>query len=539
MDYENNRGLVCGTTTAMANACRITKVFTVRDGFFALAPNAYRMYYLSVVRKNQQFYDGYVPGLHDNADGIFSYCLGGALCHNFAEKIAGKGLAFASRLDTLEYSNSAKVARWGRKVGFQTFATQAIDYCLGFGNSLIKLNVSRMDECVYWPQSVRADDYVFSEDGKGELVDVKSMVKCYSDNKHAYYLVEHRYYDDGRKLERYVTMGGKAYDIPVGERVPYAKYEVFRGSGEAVNGTYSSVNNYTPIGWALIPDGVKRSINKDFGSCVIGEPIRLPFPNLGAWQLKNDGYDSKAPDVPFGASLISRIYTELAEYDMYCSAANLDVHNGRGQVITPKQAIIDTGEMARINGLNNPHTGPADITYAPKRNVEAINGDPDAFKPVINQFKIRSEEWNEKIDNLLKRIAIKINASPKIIASFLTQDANKTATEIDSDNDSIVDWIEIKRNLFASQFDAMIETYCNAMGIAGECRVKFGAISGKPASSVINEVTKMLDYGIITKREAVKLTHPDKGEDEIDLYMRLLDEECRKEDKLVPFKEAE
>lgn len=532
MEYEKNENLAATGSSAMANACRITKVFTSKDRFFGLAPIAYRQYYLSVVRKNQQFYDGYVYGLHNSSDGIFSYCLGGSLCHNFAEKIAGKGLAFSSRLDTLEHSNSSKVARWGRAVGFQTFATKAIDYCLGLGNALIKLNVSRKSDYVYWPQAVRADDYVFVEDGFGELQDVKSMVKCYMHGDYAYYLVEHRFYKDGRKTERYTTSEGKAYDFVVGDRVAVARYEVFRTVGNSVNGTVETIGDYSPIGHDALPKEVLKSINKDFGAYKLDEDITLPFPNLGAWQLKNEGYDSKAPGVPFGASLISRIYTELAEYDMYCSAANLDVHNGRGQVFTPKEMNIETGEMGVYDGTNKIHQKESEA-YPKRMNMETFNGDPDNFKPVINQFKIRSEEWNAKIDNLLKRIAIKINASPKIIASFLTQDANKTATEIDSDNDSIVDWIEIKRNAFAMQFDAMIETYCNAMGITGECRVKFGAISGKPMSSVINEVTKLLDYGIITKRDAVKLTHPDKGEDEIDVYMDLLSKEEEAKDLLL------
>lgn len=532
MEYEINGNLTGAGQSAMARACRLTKVFTAKDRFFGLAPSAYRMYYLTVVRKNQQFYDGYVPEIHNSSDGIFSYNLGGSLCHNFAEKIAGKGLAFSSRLDTLEHSNSSKVARWGRAVGFQTFATKAIDYCLGLGNALIKLNVSRKTDYVYWPQAVRADDYVFEEDGFGELQDVKSMVKCYNDKDFGYYLVEHRYYEDSTRIERYTTIDGKTYDFVVGGRRAFAKYEVFRASGDAVNGTYSSILDYTPASWDSLPDSVKRAINKDFGAYKIGEPIALPFPNLGAWQIKNEGYDPKAPDVPFGASLLSRIYSELAEYDMYCSAANLDVHNGRGQVFTPREMNIETGPMGVYDGTNKAHQQAVEA-YPLRKNMETFNGDPDNFKPVINQFKIRSEEWNAKIDNLLKRIAIKINASPKIIASFLTQDANKTATEIDSDNDSIVDWIEIKRNAFAMQFDAMIETYCNAMGITGECRVKFGAISGKPMSSVINEVTKLLDYGIITKRDAVKLTHPDKGEDEIDVYMDLLSKEEEAKDLLL------
>ena len=78
----------------MARACSITQTYASSDTFFALIPQSYRQYYFNVVRPLQQFYDGYVYGLHTTEGGVFSTRLYPSLCDGLANKVVGSKARF-------------------------------------------------------------------------------------------------------------------------------------------------------------------------------------------------------------------------------------------------------------------------------------------------------------------------------------------------------------------------------------------------------------------------------------------------------------
>src|SRR5574344_226547 len=86
--------LVAERVSAMAYASLITTVYTSSDLFFAAAPLQYQPYYCRVVRKCQQFYDGFVPGFHGTNNGIFSSRIAAALCSGLAQKVVGGSVGF-------------------------------------------------------------------------------------------------------------------------------------------------------------------------------------------------------------------------------------------------------------------------------------------------------------------------------------------------------------------------------------------------------------------------------------------------------------
>lgn len=540
---ELNSSIMTNTQSAIANAIRLSKTYTCGDEFFACAPQAYQPYYLSIMRKNVQFYEGFVPGIHDNSDGIYSTHMASAICGGLANKTVGADIAFrmgsgqGDRGD-LEYISHI----WTRQVDFHTFARQAIEYAYATGLSLIKLNIDGKGR--QYPSAIRGDMFVFTEGGRGELHDLKCLVKAYSstDKKDSYLLIEHRYLKPGVDKEYWTNSEGATFEFDSQKWFPYVRYEIVRaepGGADDVRNSVWSVGN--PLNWKAVPADVKEAVNRDYGCYKMNADIRLPYKPgcLGAWLLKANGYDGTCPNMPFGKSVLKDIWVELAEYDVYASFCDKDVNNGQGQVFTPKQYSIDN--LGSVNNQMVSQFGqvmPADSyenAYRKVVNMQEIDGDPDKVKPFCNQFSLRADEWERLQDNCLRRMAAKLHMSPKVIASFLGKEqVEKTATEVVNDDDATIEWVKIQRSIFKPKFDELIEAVLSKEGRIGNVVLKFGSIGTKPRKTKLDELAIMLKYHLTTREEAMRELFEEMDENQLDALIKASQEEADKEATFVP-----
>lgn len=540
---ELNSSIMTNTQSAIANAIRLSKTYTCGDEFFACAPQVYQPYYLSIMRKNVQFYEGFVPGIHDNSDGIYSTHMASAICGGLANKTVGADIAFrmgsgqGDRGD-LEYISHI----WTRKVDFHTFARQAIEYAYATGLSLIKLNIDGKGS--QYPSAIRGDMFVFTEGGRGELQDLKCLVKAYSstDKKDSYLLIEHRYLKPSVDKEYWTNSEGATFEFSSQKWFPYVRYEIVRaepGGADDVRNSVWSVGN--PLNWKAVPDDVKEAVNRDYGCYKMNSDIRLPYKPgcLGAWLLKANGYDGTCPNMPFGKSVLKDIWVELAEYDVYASFCDKDVNNGQGQVFTPKQYSIDN--LGSVNNQMVSQFGqvmPADTyenAYRKVVNMQEIDGDPDKVKPFCNQFSLRADEWERLQDNCLRRMAAKLHMSPKVIASFLGKEqVEKTATEVVNDDDATIEWVKIQRSIFKPKFDELIEAVLSKEGRIGNVVLKFGSIGTKPRKTKLDELAIMLKYHLTTREEAMRELFEEMDENQLDALIKASQEEADKEATFVP-----
>lgn len=515
---------------AVGNAVSLSKTYSSSDCFFSNAPLAYQPYYFHVMRKCQQFYDGYVPGIHDNSDGIYSTRMAASICGGLANKTVGAEIGFrcgSGEADrkALEYVGH----RWSKKVHLQTFCRQAIEYAYALGNSLIKINVASNGD--RWVSAVRGDQYVFAEGAMGELTDVKCLVNAYSDTdgkkNDVYMLIEHRFLKNSPKKAKWRNSEGEEFEFEADSQIPYVSFEVVKADvayGMKLDALYVAqpIKNFDDI-----PKSVVRAINKDYGSYKLNEPMPMPFPsgNIGAWNLKSNGYDGNVPNMPFGKSILKDIWVELAEYDIYTSFCDKDVNNGQGTVFTPKSMdITDLNPSIGVdqNGMELVST-PREAYRKVVSNIQVLDGvDGEKSKPFVNQFSLRAQEWERLQDNCLRRMAAKLHMSPKVIASFLGKEAvDKTATEIDSEDDTTVDWVRIQRSIFKPCFDELIETVLSSEGINGNVEMRFGSIGSKSRKIMLDEIAIMMEHNLISRTEAMRELFEDK--DEIQLN-ELIDE---------------
>ncbi len=519
-ELEPNQLAIADIQTAVANAVSLSKTYSSNDSFFSNAPEVYQPYYHSIMRKNQQWYDGYVPGIHDNTDAIYSTHLASAICSGLANKTVGSEIGFkmgsgSTDREALEFISH----HWAKEVKFQTFCRQAIEYAYAMGNSLIKLNSDNQGNL--YPSAVRGDMYVFTEDNRGNLTDLKCLVDVSSSTDNAqdsFMLIEHRYLETCTEAKKWTSSDGKTFVFEIGKQYPYVEYQVIK-CAVAIGGKHGeTVYTTSNVKFEQLPRDVQVAINKNYGAYKIGQKIPLPFKSgcLGAWNLKANGYDGNCPNMPFGKSILKDIWVELAEYDIYTSFCDKDVNNGQGTIYTPKSMDISDLQIP-VADDNGSTLMPYSDTLKKMKNQQVMDGvDPDKVKPIVNQFALRANEWESLQDNCLRRMSAKLHMSPKVIASFLGKEqVEKTATEINSDDDSTIDWVKTQRSIFKPCFDDMIECVLTKMGKVGNVVVRFGNIGNKSRNLLLSELIPMLQMHLITHEEAMRELFDDKDENQL------------------------
>jgi len=529
---------VAASLTAMAAACLISTVSTSSDAFFAMAPVQYQPFYRYVIRRCQQFFDGYVPELHGAYNWVFSTRLCSSICEGVANKIVGPKVGFRGGAGASDPATVSWIShQWAPKVKFSTFCRQAVDYAAGLSTSLIKLD--RNDQGDYVPMAVRLDDFTFSVDARNELTETRCLIKAFAStmpskkggsNGETYFLVEHRFFKGCESNIIFRPKNGKTYTIPKDERAPYAEYQVMKvsisyGAEQHILG----MSDAEPIRWEDLHKDVQESINRNFGFARIGVPFRLPFANgcLGAWLMPFNGFDSSAPNMPFGKALFRDCFTELCEYDIYETFKNIDVHNGKGQVLTPKsQTMQDLIPTVLVDPAGNPmsyqqnfgkQAGGSPFDKSADR-ITMMPGDPEGMKPIINQFSLRSEDWQRLQDGNLRAIAMKVHMTPKTLSSSLAEaqgGAPKTATENESEDDATIDWISLQRGIMAEPINQMIECLLSVTGHTGNAEVVFGNIGLRSETKVLQDCSLSVQNHFMTRADAIRKLNPDLDEEQL------------------------
>ena len=106
--------------------------------------------------------------------------------------------------------------------------------------------------------------------------------------------------------------------------------------------------------------------------------------------------------------------------------------------------------------------------------------------------------------------------SPKILSSFLAQgQAQMTATQIDSEDDISIAFINLTRSYFRDKLDKLMETSLNHMGIATNIKIDFASPSLINKDRILNRVSQLRQEGFIDTEEAIRELNPDLSEEEI------------------------
>ena len=305
------------------------------------------------------------------------------------------------------------------------------------------------------------------------------------------------------------------------------------------------------VGWSEIPSEIRNLIKEDYGVIRINEPKPLGFANLGVEALLNDNGDISIPTGSnFGRGLIIPAQDDFIMYEVAESYAIRDMYLGKGTVYVPKNLSLGgLGAGAAIN-LNTSVPPESQIQPTPAAPGETKfdggnvggNKNPQAFIPtfdnplqgvnnkyetipgvdpaeqqvVVNQFNLRAQEWQMIQENCLKRIAVKWGMSPKILSSFLAQGTvQMTATQIDSEDDISIAFINQTRSNFKAAINRLLETTLNYYGRPHDVDIVFASPSIVNKDRILDRVLKKLDAGLVDIEDAIREINPDEDEETI------------------------
>ena len=512
---------------------------------------AYR-YVLTAV----QWMDGFVPRIHWDGSGIMSTHIAGSLINGLARTIVGEKLVFRIKGEKNKDSMATLnfVSNWALTNNIKRAVKNGIAFAEGIGTALLKANVRAItkEEKKIWWEAVRFDNAFFLADTSGEVHDAEFLLRPYVDTRNVnqakgkvtqFYLTEHRYYEVSKGKIQQNTDGSFTTVEKKGDRIPMVEYRIHRAEGLSLNNTMPSGIGRSSIGWSEVPKQIQKLIKRDYSFIRVNEPEKLPFADsLGVEVLVNDDGDVSIPTgSQFGRSLIVPIVDDLVMYEVGEAYALRDMYLGKGTVYVPRaMSMGDINNMPvpqRIGdgapqGNGNDFTSDATTHNGSPKNIQQnvivanpLNTMSDKYEQIpgvnaedqqvnIAQFNLRPQEWQMIQENALKRIAIKWGMSPKIMASFLAQgQVQQTATQIDSEDDISIAFIEQARAIFKEPINRLLETTLNFYGKPHNVDVKFASPSIVNKDRILDRTLKKLDAGLIDIEEAIRETNPDLDEE--------------------------
>ena len=517
--------------------------------FCAVIAGYYRDYAFRYIRPSVQWLDGYVPAIHWGGSGIMSTRIASSLINGITKTLVGEKLIFKAlgkkdqdALDVLDF-----VSNWATKVNIKKAVRNAIGYTLAVGTGFLKAN-KRADGTVWW-EGIRFDNGFYLANASNEVQDASFLLRSYTDTRkdgssRQFYLVEHRFYQKRKPLIKkvedpvtgkisYQTIKDNGYDAMVEYRVHFA-------SSQSLNNMMSTYEgDKSTVGWSEIPKEIRRAIKEDYALIRIDEPTLLGFPNLGVEVLLNDEGDISLPTGSnFGRGLIVPVIDDFIIYEIAEAYMLRDMYNGKGTVYVPK--ALNLGSLGagmpdiqlkatpvadgqiRSDGvtvMKNPNptayqpTGMSPLEGMSDKYEVIPGSNPDEQAVVVNQFDLRADQWQTIQENTLRRIAIKWGMSPKVLASFLAQGTvQMTATQIDSEDDISIAFINDKRANFIGAINRLLETTLNFYGKPTNVEVQFASPSLVNKDRILDRVIKKLQAGLCTLDDAIREINPDLDE---------------------------
>ena len=519
--------------TSLAAALNETYSYSNSTLFIAEIAGYYKDYATRYIKPAVQWLDGFVPMLHNNGTGVISTRIASKLISGLTKQICGEQLVFRLKSENNEENKKAlrHISEWALKQNIHKAIKNGIGFAFGVGTSLIKIN-KRLNGELWW-EPVRFDNCFYLANFTGEIKEATFLIRGYTDtrpnkNNCQYFLCEKRYWKWFEpKIKK--SADGTYKVLQKKELKPVVEYQVHRATSQSLNNLMASSTDRTSIGWEEIPADIRKLIKNDYGTLRIGEPEVLPFPNLAVETFINGEGDLSIPTgTNFGESMIIGIQDDLIIYEVATSYLIRDMHNGKGTVYLPKSMsmgdVVGTLPPVAAEGVDQTGMIPPPVATidnpwrgAPNGPVETLKGvNPEDQQAIVQQFELRAAEWQTIKENCLKNIAVKWGMSPKILSSFLAQGtAQMTATQIDSEDDISIAFINLHRSYFKQAINNLLETTLNYYGFSANIECRFASPSLINKDRLLNRILQELQAGLITLEDAIRELNPDLDEESL------------------------
>lgn len=512
-------------------------------GFYACVNPAYLSFYYNNVRRLAYWLDGWVPNFHSDSNGIFSTRFANSLVRGLGEAVTGREIMFRNvgkeksqpqanadaNAKALGNVSLKAMAEWGHKNDFQSVIKKAFTYALGLGTSCLKINIR--EDKTPWIDTCRLDRFYFEADVHKDIQDITFLLSAYEsvgggkDGKttESFYLVEHRYYKYTEITKFPKDESGKLIEKKEKIRTPYVIYQVKKVSGTVLsNQNHDTTTSGGDMLWKSLPAKVREAIKKDYSIIVIGEEQELPMGDIGCYLLTCDDGNISLPATPFGTSVLENIVAYLMGVDISYSYFFRDMYQGKGMVIMPKfmqQPRRDPSTGLKVigddplSGLEQSTFYGYDTTSQEKQQIEQV------------QFNLRGAEWSGIRNFLVENIALQLQISPRSIAPFLGDGGIRTATQVSSEDNNTISFIEAKRATMERPVNKMVDAVRKLLLLPDQVEIRFSKQGVTSQSELLAQVQQKMQMGVIDLRSALEEIMIDSDEDQItERYNRIMAE---------------
>ena len=367
-------------------------------------------YMETVVRPCIAYSTGSVDGNYNTA---LSTATGMAILRGASRLVIGDKIQFIGDDESCKFLSDI----WAPAVNFNKFMNRAATFALQGGSCVIK--VDKDENGKHSLSAYRIDRTIISVNDYGDITEASFFVGLLTTLKNnstqsTYWLVENRKYNES----------GTAV----------LTYKVFVRSGIANSPTLPQPWQ-AGLNWDNLPEQIQRELHR-VGVEKLNEEIPLPFyDGLGCWLLTRTSTNSCVPDTPFGDPLLYGCLDLLWSIDVVFSGSLVDVLNGEGKIIVPKQFLQETlnrlqaqNPTVKFNVTTAELSGYGDESFV---YVMASGLDKDKQTPIPVQFDIRAEQYGKMIEMYERLACVRAGFSPTSIFPYLTPDTSaKTATEV-------------------------------------------------------------------------------------------------------------
>ena len=320
-----------------------------------------------------------------------------------------------------------------------------------------------------------------------------------------YVICEHRFYktkidDNGNKI-----------------KTPYQEYLVY-------SITYTNQNKKDAKRRTLESHEISDAILEKFPNVKFNTPKELDMNSIGVFNLDYTLVNTKFPDLNIPESMFVDAVDNALVCDTSLTDKEVEKEIGRGQILIPEFA-----KMQDIGYQANPLQGMM------MRRVEEQTKNPilqkypvmsmEESKPTNVQFDIRAEQWDITLNSDVARLCSSVGISVLDYDPRLLQQGQRTDDEINAMTDMTANTVQRFRNINELKINQFLECVGYILDIPQPIAVRWSMASILNPTKNADLVTKLLQNGLISRKEAIRRANPDLTDNEVDEMIKDIDSE--------------
>ncbi len=317
------------------------------------------------------------------------------------------------------------------------------------------------------------------------------------DNKDSYsnVICEHRYY-------------GK-------DGTPYQRFMVYQFDCRAVG---------KAIPKEVDDDYIPKNILKAYPDITFNKSMKLEYPNIGVYDIKQTLTNSKFIDVDIPEALFVDALDTGVCLDSSITGKEVDKEIGRGRILYPdfeqsSIGVMDTSIMGSrvMRSLNFQNQSPIMTPY-PSRSMEES-------KPLNVQFDLRSEQWIQQISDDTARLCANIGMTVLDYDPRLLQAGQRTDDEINAMTDITANTVKGFREINEAKINALLTDVAAYFKLNVKVSIRWSMSSILNPSKNTDLIIRQLNAGLISRKEAIRRVNPDLTAKEVDDLYRAVEAE--------------